>query len=194
MQQSNENIPNCDVPALWTEHKTALRNYIFKRVKDQDLTNDILQEVLLKVYNFCLSKSGVKNVRSWLYQIAHNTMIDHFRRESRKGNILKEAEPLEEDDNLAFKDALEYIEPLLLFLPEEYAVPLRMADLEGIKQADIAQKLNLSLTATKSRIQRARNLLKAEFITCCHFETDATGGLISFSIKESCTPLQQLKK
>lgn len=43
---------NCDVPALWLEHKSELRNFIQKRVNDSELTNDILQEVLLKVYNF----------------------------------------------------------------------------------------------------------------------------------------------
>ena len=194
MQQPEEKSPNCDVPALWLEHKAALKNYISKRVKDDDICNDILQEVLLKVYQFCLSKSGVKNVKSWLYQIAHNQMIDHFRKESRHGSFKKEVEFSEEDENLAFEEALEYIQPLMDFLPQKYAVPLRMADLEGMKQADIAKKLNLNLSATKSRIQRARDLLKAEFITCCHLETDTTGGIISFSIKDSCTPLQQDRK
>ena len=194
MDQRVDRTPNCDVPALWLEHKAALKNYIFKRVKDEELTNDILQEVLLKVYNFCLSKSGVRNVRSWLYQIARNAMIDHFRKESKNGNLKNDVEYIEEDENLAFKEALEYIEPLLSFLPVEYAVPLRMADLEGLKQDNIAEKLNLSLTATKSRIQRARDLLKKEFVTCCHLETDATGGLLSFSVKDSCTPLQQAQK
>lgn len=194
MPDVKNTVPNCDVPALWQEHKIALKNYIFKRVRDEDLTDDLLQEVVLKVYNFCLSKSGVQNVRSWLYQIAHNTLIDHFRKQAKNENLKSTFVPAEEDENLAFKEALEYIEPLLSFLPAEYAVPLRMADLEGMKQAEIAEQLNLSLTATKSRIQRARNLLKAEFITCCHFETDATGGLISFSIKDSCTPLQQLSE
>jgi RNA polymerase sigma-70 factor, ECF subfamily len=187
-------VPNCDVPGLWLEHKTALRNYIFKRVKDEDLTNDILQEVLLKVYNFCLKTSGVKNVKSWLYQIAHNTMIDHFRKEAKTGTSNKEVEFPEEDENLAFKEALEYIMPLMDFLPKEYSVPLKMADIDGIKQAEIAEKLNLSLSATKSRIQRGRNLLKAEFVTCCHLETDASGGILSFEIKDSCTPLQEVKK
>lgn len=194
MLQSNGTTTNCDVPALWLDHKAALKNYIFKRVKDENLTNDISQEVLLKVYKFCLNSSGIKNVKSWLYQIAHNTMMDYFRKNARKGEIFKEIEIPEEDENLAFKEAIEYIQPLLNFLPEEYAIPLKMSDLDGIKQAEIAKKLNLSLPATKSRIQRARNLLKAEFITCCHFETDSSGGIISFKIKDSCAPLQQTKK
>lgn len=194
MKTKDLSTPNCDVPQLWMEHKIALNNYILKRVKDKELTNDILQEVLLKVYNFCLKTSGVKNVRSWLYQIAHNTMVDHFRKENRTGKIERQIEHPEEDENLAFKDALEYIEPLLNFLPAKYAVPLKLSDLEGMKQDDIAKKLNLSLSATKSRIQRGRSLLKAEFITCCHLETDSSGGLISFEIKDSCTPLKSMSK
>ena len=185
---------NCDVPALWQEHKNELRNFILKRVKEEDLTNDILQDVLMKVYNFCISKSGVRNIRSWLFQIAQNTITDHYRKQSKFTNLDNLNEIEYEDQNIAFSEATNYILPMLEFLPKEYAVPLKFADIDNIKQADIAKKLNLSLSATKSRIQRARQLLKAEFITCCHFETDKQGNLISFEIKDSCEPLQKVKK
>jgi RNA polymerase sigma-70 factor (ECF subfamily) len=185
---------NCDVPALWQEHKKELRNFILKRVKEEDLTNDILQDVLMKVYNFCISKSGVRNIRSWLYQIAQNTITDHYRKQSKTTNLDNLIEIEYEDQNIAFSEATNYILPMIEFLPKEYAVPLKFADLDNIKQADIAKKLNLSLSATKSRIQRARQLLKAEFITCCHFKTDKQGNLISFEIKDSCEPLQKVKK
>jgi RNA polymerase sigma-70 factor, ECF subfamily len=184
---------NCNVPALWQEHKDELRYFIFKRVKDHDLTNDILQDVLIKVYNFCISKSGVRNIRSWLFQIAQNTIIDHYRKQSKFTDIDTVKELESEDQNLAFNDATNYILPMLNFLPKEYAVPLKLADIENMKQADIAKMLQLSLPATKSRIQRARQLLKAEFITCCHFETDTQGNIISFDIKASCEPLQKIK-
>jgi RNA polymerase sigma-70 factor (ECF subfamily) len=185
---------NCDVPALWQEHKNELRNFILKRVKDQDLTNDILQDVLMKVYNFCISKSGVRNIRSWLFQIAQNTITDHYRNQSKFTNLDNLTEIEYEDQNLAFSEATNYILPMLEFLPKEYAVPLKFSDIDNMKQADIAQKLNLSLSATKSRIRRARQLLNAEFITCCHFKTDKQGNLISFEIKDSCEPLQTIKK
>ena len=185
---------NCDVPALWQEHKNELRNFILKRVKDQDLTNDILQDVLMKVYNFCISKSVVRNIRSWLFQIAQNTITDHYRNQSKFTNLDNLTEIEYEDQNLAFSEATNYILPMLEFLPKEYAVPLKFSDIDNMKQADIAQKLNLSLSATKSRIRRARQLLNAEFITCCHFKTDKQGNLISFEIKDSCEPLQKIKK
>lgn len=188
VNSSSSQPATCDVPAIWQEHKKELRGFILKRVKNQDLANDILQEVLLKVYNFCLSRSGVRNLRSWLFQIAQNAITDHYRR-NRKYSDKGVPDQPEEDENLAFKDAVHFIEPMLGFLPEEYSEPLRLADIEGMKQAEIAKKLKLSLPATKSRIQRARQLLKAEFITCCNFETDAQGNLNFFEVKESCTPL-----
>lgn len=193
MEKQAEISTNCDVPALWLEHKAELRNFILKRVHDPDLTNDILQEVLLKVYSFCISKSGVKNVRSWLFQIAQNTLIDNYRKQSKLSYQENLPELMEEDETLAFKEALDYIQPLLGFLPVEYSEPLKLADIDNLKQADIAERLNLSLSATKSRIQRARQLLKAEFITCCHFETDGKGNIISFDIKAECKPLQKIK-
>jgi RNA polymerase sigma-70 factor (ECF subfamily) len=194
MEIQKELKTNCDVPALWQEHKKELRNFILKRVKEEDLTNDILQDVLMKVYNFCISKSGVRNIRSWLFQIAQNTITDHYRKQSKFTNLDKLTELENEDQKIAFSEAANYILPMLEFLPKEYAVPLKFADIDNLKQADIAKKLNLTLPATKSRIQRARQLLKAEFITCCHFETDKQGNLISFEIKDSCEPLQKVKR
>lgn len=184
---------NCDVPILWREHQKELRNFIYKRVKDRDVAHDIAQEVLLKVYNFCQKRSGVRNVRSWLFQIAQNTITDHFRKQAKftDKNIPEKAV---EDENLAFNDAAKFIMPMLEFLPEAYSIPLKLSDIDGMKQADIAKQLGLGLPATKSRIQRARQLLMEEFITCCHFEKDPTGNLLSFEIKASCAPLQKIKK
>ena len=184
---------NCDVPNLWQEHQKELKNFIYKRVKDRDVANDISHEVLLKVYNFCQARSGVRNVRSWLFQIAQNTITDHFRKQA-KFTDRAIPEKAVEDENLAFSEAVKYITPMLEFLPEAYSVPLKLSDIDGMKQADIAKQLGLGLPATKSRIQRARQLLMEEFITCCHFEKDPTGNLLSFEIKDSCAPLQKIKK
>lgn len=182
----------CDVPQLWMEHKDRLKYFILKRVKDPEVANDILQEVLLKVYKFCLSKSGVRNVRSWLFQIAQNTIIDHYRKQSKFSQ--KEVPEIpEEEENAAFKEASNYIVPMLNFLPEKYAIPVKLSDIDGLSQLEVAGKLGLSLSAAKSRIRRGRQLLMEEFITCCNFQKDAAGNLLSFEVKSSCAPLQQIK-
>jgi len=69
-----------------------------------------------------------------------------------------------------------------------------MYALQGVKQTDIATQLNLSLSATKSRILRAKNLLRKEIETCCHLEKRADGQILDFRIKESCKSLQEFKQ
>ena len=160
---------NCDVPALWQEHKNELRSFILKRMKDQDLTNDILQDVLMKVYNFCISKSGVKNIRSWLFQIAQNTIIDHYRKQSKFIDLDNLNDLENKEQNIAFSEATNYILPMLDFLPKDYSVPLKLADIDNMKQADIAKKLNLGLAATKSRIQRARHSFQCSSSWCSQY-------------------------
>jgi RNA polymerase sigma-70 factor, ECF subfamily len=193
MSDSNNKIPNCDVPALWFEHKTALKGYIHKRVADEDLVNDILQEVLLKVYKFCLSKSGVRNIRSWLFQITQNTITDHYRKNSHFTPLTESDDQFEDGDNTSFSEAAEFILPMINLLPGEYSLPLKLSDVDGMKQQEIAERLQLGLSATKSRIQRARAMLKDIFAECCIMEMNSAGQLISFDIRPDCKPLQKYK-
>ena len=181
---------NCDVPALWGEHKDALRGYIRKRVPDEELAADLLQDVLLKVYGFCQARSGVANVRAWLFQIAHNAIVDAVRQNRRLVSVAEEFDVAAEDEQEAYHAAAEYITPLLQLLPPAYADPLRLSDVEGLKQQDVAAQLGLGLSAAKSRIQRGRVLLKELFVECCLLETDAQGRLLGIDIRPGCRPLE----
>lgn len=185
---------NCDVPALWQDHKEALYFYILKRVRDESTAKDISQEVMIKVYNFCLSKSDVQNVRAWLYQIASNTITDHYRKRKDVSIDTFSEEAIDEPEESAFKDAAEFILPMINLLPEMYATPLRMSDVDGTKLKDIAVELGLGLNAVKQRVSRARKLLKDVFTECCLLELDDKGRLVSFDIRPDCGALQRYKK
>ncbi|MES2732125.1 MAG: sigma-70 family RNA polymerase sigma factor [Bacteroidota bacterium] len=184
---------HCDVPQLWLAHKDALRGYIRKRVNDPEQVNDLMQEMLLKVYGFCQSKTGIQNVRSWLLRMAQNAIIDHVRKNKRLVPMAEELNIPQENEEEAYREAVEYILPMIHLLPPTYAEPLRLSDVEGMKQADIARQLNLGLSATKSRIQRAREMLKDLFAECCEMEIDEKGRLLSFDIKPNCRSLQAYK-
>lgn len=185
---------NCDVPQLWLAHKDALKGYIRKRIDDPDLVNDILQEVLLKVYSFCQCKTGIRNVRSWLFQIAQNAIIDTVRKNKRLVHGVEEPDRIESTEGDAYRDAVEYILPMINLLPPHYAGPLRLSDVEGMKQGNIAKQLNLGISATKSRIQRVREMLRDLFAECCEMEMDEKGRLLTFEIKPDCRSPQAYKK
>lgn len=178
-----------NVSSLWLEYKNGLKFYILKLVKDEDIANELSHEVLMKIYNSCCSGKEIRNVRSWIFQIAHNTTIDYLKKSNKFTNEVPEI--FEEDESNSYKEAEELMIPLISLLPEKYALPLKLSDIEGIKQADVSKKINLSLTATKSRIQRARKLLKEKIVECSNLELDERGNLLSLEIKQSCEPLKK---
>jgi len=169
---------------LWLSYKDKLHGYVMKRFKDEELAKEATQEVLLKMHKSCCSDKEIKNVNSWLFQIAHNTVIDQLRQQNK---IVRETiEPAQTDDSSIWQELAECVEPLIKLLPEKYAVPLKMSDIDGAKQADIAAELGIGLSAAKSRIQRARTMLKEEIVKCCTIETDKNGTPISIDIQGDC--------
>lgn len=177
---------------IWHKSKEKLYGYVLSRFGNIELAEDVTQEVLLKIHKSCCSKQEISNLNSWLYQIAHNAALDILKKEAKK------REPIQIDENkdsaTKWEELSLFLEPLIDFLPEKYAIPLKMADLEGIPQKHIALKLGLGLSATKSRIQRARVLLKQEIITCYHLKVDKNGVPIDINLKDTCSPLIELKK
>ena len=177
---------------IWSVSKDGLYNYALKHTKDQDIAQEIQQQVLMKIYKACCNKTEIRNLRAWLFQVTHNAIID-YQKEQRKLKSIPIKQSLSNDQSV-WSDLAFHIEPLIGFLPTKYAIPLELSALKGLKQAEIAQQLNLSLSATKSRILRAKNLLKKEIETCCHLEKRADGQILDFHIKESCKPLQLFKE
>ncbi len=177
------------VVEIWLNSKEGLYNYALKHTKDKDIAADITQQVLMKIYRACFKNTEVKNTRSWLFQIAHHAIIDYHKRQ-QKNNFVN-IDFSKSDHPSVWSDLAVYMEPLINFLPDKYATPLKMYVLDGLKQTEIANQLNLSLSATKSRILRAKNLLRQEIEACCHLEKRADGQILDFRVKESCKPLQK---
>jgi hypothetical protein len=84
-------MEDCNIFEIWEDYKSSLLGYIQKRVDDRDDSKDILQEVLLKSYQFCSKGKTVLNLKSWLYKITQNAIIDYYKKDNK--NI-----PLEFDE------------------------------------------------------------------------------------------------
>jgi RNA polymerase sigma-70 factor, ECF subfamily len=71
------------------------------------------------------------------------------------------------------------LRPMIEALPAIYRDALIMTDLEGLSQKALAEKLGISISGAKSRVQRAREKLKEEILNCCQYEFDKYGNIIS---------------
>jgi RNA polymerase sigma-70 factor, ECF subfamily len=153
-----------ETPRFWSTYSEELRRYVEKRVQDRDLANDIMHEMYLKVFcyckrfDFCCEKAGVKNLRSWLYGICYNLIMDHYN--ERNITWLR---PAFSDMETCNDDppALLLWNDVASKLPSKYAEAVHYDVVLILKQAEIAERLGISLTATKSRIQRGKKMLKA---------------------------------
>jgi len=179
---------NCDIFEVWEEYKGGLYGFILKRIGNEGDAKDLLQEVLLKSYQFCAKGKEVLYLKAWLFKIAQNCIADYYRKNQHHEDYPADL-AIEEASVSMVGEASIYIKALLKLLPDEYALPLQLYDLEDINQKKIAQQLNLTLVNTKSRIQRARVKLKERFLECCVVEFGDNGEMIRFDIKPQCTEL-----
>ncbi|MBI2512655.1 MAG: sigma-70 family RNA polymerase sigma factor [Opitutae bacterium] len=148
-------------------------------MRDDALADDLTQEALLKVYRSRATLRDDTRLEAWLYQIARGVVIDDYRRR-RPQQELPAALAIERPDEAAALRArvAQSVKRFLAELPEAYREPVRLAEIEGVPLARIALRLDLSLTAVKSRVRRGRAMLKKKLQDCCRFEFDALGQVI----------------
>nr|WP_210466253.1 RNA polymerase sigma factor SigZ [Rufibacter roseolus] len=185
--------PCAAVAPVFLSYQEALQGFIRKRVPSRADAEDLSQQVLLKVHRNCEKLPEVRNVRAWLYEITRHVVHDFYRERQRETALPEGADLADSTEQNPLRDLESCVLPLLQLLPPEYAEPLRLSDLEGVPQQEIANRLRLSLSGAKSRIQRGREKLKAVFLECCHLELDRQGHLISAEIKPDCQILQDCR-
>ncbi|GAA4894282.1 RNA polymerase sigma factor SigZ [Ferrimonas pelagia] len=167
----------------WQQHKTQLRSYISKRVDDPAAVDDILQEVYIKAHTKLHQLKAQGSLTGWLYRIAYNVIMDHFRAHKPLDELPDDLAAVEADHGQnAHREMALCLRPLIEQLPESYRLPLQLAELEGLSQQRVADRLGLSLSGAKSRIQRGRAKLRERLTACCDVEIGA-GGVIGFERK-----------
>lgn len=164
-----------------------LRGFFRRRVSDVALAEDLTQETLLKVYRSRDKLPEALRFEAWLYRIARNTLVDHYRRR-RPATELPETLAVEPPDEVdEFRRAVQAsLRRFLETLPESYREPLRLAEWEGLPLAKIALRLDLSLSAVKARVRRGRAMLKRKLQDCCRIEFDRMGKAIGWEPRRSC--------
>lgn len=65
-------------------------------------------------------------------------------------------------------------------LPSSYREALRLTEYQGLSQKALSERLGISFSGAKSRVQRARAKLKQQLLECCHFQFDHAGRIIDY--------------
>ncbi len=173
--------------SLWDEFSTPLKTYIKHHVNNDEDVEDLLQTVFFKINSKIDSIIDVKKIHSWVYTIARNTIYDYYRAQKHDLYIEDLAEykfcnPKEED--LLNNDIARCLQSMIQYLPEKYKQALILTEYQNLTQKELSIQLGISLSGAKSRVQRARVLLKEMILNCCSIEQDCRGNIIDYKHKK----------
>ena len=164
---------------LYHEYGERILNMAYRMTGSEETARDLTQDIFLKVYEKMDTFRGDANVYTWLYRVAVNHILNHLQRIRRKQwlNLLDKSvsELLAEDrvdptfvGNQSFPSPEKTLEKqerekivwsIVQTLPPKYRVPLVLYRYEGLSYREIADTMNISLSAVETRIHRARKQL-----------------------------------
>jgi len=186
-------MPTMTTERVWEEFHTPLQQFIRRRVSDEATAEDVLQDVFLKIHQHLEALKDVRKLEGWIYQITRNAIIDAYRG-SRPTTTLEAAEvldlpdlPEELPDDDVVSELLPCVRAMVRNLPELDRQALVLTEYQGLTQRELAERLGLSFSGAKSRVQRAREKLRQQLLECCHFELDRRGHIIDYQPRcQSC--------
>jgi RNA polymerase sigma-70 factor, ECF subfamily len=165
---------------IYRDFDAGLRRFLGRRLSDPAAMEDVLQETYLRIHRRADSLREPGRLQSWVYRIAHNALVDYYRRQ-RETVELTDTVPLElDDENEAQRSLAGSMQDMLRCLPEKYGQALLLTEFEGLTQAALAERLGLSLSGAKSRVQRAREKLREALLDCCNVELDRLGQVLHY--------------
>lgn len=151
-----------------------LYNFAYRHTLDEDDANDLVQETYMKAYRFFKSYQPGTNAKAWLFRILKNSFINDFRKKSKQpakvdyqeveGFYNSDKTPSEATKDLrveAVEDMIgDEVERALNSLDIDFRTAIILCDIEGFTYEEMAAILDIPIGTVRSRLHRARNLLK----------------------------------
>jgi len=152
----------------------SLYNFAYRLTLDEDDANDLVQETYMKAYRFFDSYEQGTNAKAWLFRILKNSFINDFRKKSKQPAKVdyNEVESFYNSDEVDEKittdlrvDAVQdmigdEVANALNALAVDFRTIIILCDLEGFTYEEMAKILDIPIGTVRSRLHRARNLLK----------------------------------
>ena len=166
-QKGDENA----LSILISRHQKELFSFIFYKLMDEELANDVFQDTFMKI--IVSLKEGRYNDDGkfilWAKRIAHNLIIDHFRLKNKYVKISETTYENEEfsifdllreteeniEDRLVTKQIYEDLMNMMIYLPENQQEVIKLRFFDGLSFKEIAEQTNTSINTTLGRVRYA---------------------------------------
>ncbi|MBB3129011.1 RNA polymerase sigma-70 factor (ECF subfamily) [Paenibacillus rhizosphaerae] len=168
---------------LWDQYHEPIAGFVARRTNRHPDAEDIVQTVFMKAYRHLPELQDPDRLRAWLYQIARNAVADHFRKERRLDELPEQLPSVaeEEDDDFS-QEAICGMKGVIPYLPDKYREAVELSELKGMSQKELSQRLGISYSGAKSRVQRGREMVRDLMNSCCTIRTDKYGSIIDYRV------------
>ena len=174
-----------DFAEVFREYRRPIYNYLLRMTQNQAEAEDLTQETFIRAHRSLPTFRGEASLSTWLYRIATNASLDHFRRQTtRQAGTALPLEKIEFDEDrdsdvpsspeqlAACSEMSACVQELVQCLPPDHRAVLVLKDLQGLKNREIAEVLDCSLATVKIRLHRARTKLREALDAGCDFTHD----------------------
>jgi RNA polymerase sigma-70 factor (ECF subfamily) len=156
-------------------HADALNTFAYHLTYNDDDANDLVQETYLKAYRFIDKYDQGTNAKAWLFKILKNAFINQYRKKSKQPTRVDYEEVInyhEEEDDSSYSSYLDLRQEIFQHmmgdevtiainsLPVDFRTVILLCDVEGFKYEEIAKIVDIPIGTVRSRLHRARNMLK----------------------------------
>jgi RNA polymerase sigma-70 factor (ECF subfamily) len=156
-------------------------------VRNHSATEDILQDIFLKIHRKLPTLRASERLEAWVWRITRNAISDYFRKlRPAEEQLPADLTTVPADNNNKPEpgdepDLSPCIRQFLNELPPDYRAALLLTEWQGLTQDQMGKRLGLSPSGAKSRVQRARGQLKKLLLDCCRFELDRRGNILEIT-------------
>lgn len=150
--------------------KNKLYRFAFRLLGSSDEAKDIVQEVLIKVWNGREQLVAIENVEAWCMRITKNLSLDRLRAKQRKPtDSLEQTSTIAENrltphESAEISESMQRITLLIASLPEKQRQVMHLRDIEGYSYNEICEILELDMNQVKVNLFRARNAVREKFV------------------------------
>ena len=178
---------NAGTKDIWELYSKELLYFIEVKIKDRYQAKDLLQDVFIKVHLQLHTLKDQEKLRPWLFQVARNTIKDHWRKQKHHSDLNDEHQA--EKGEPGVYDRLRSCLPgMFQKLQPEQQQLLQEIYFKDQKQVSKSRQHLMSYSGIKSRVQRARQKLLSYISECCTIIKDRAGrpGVLEPCTKCAC--------